>query len=167
MGSVCDKSKCTACMACVDACQKNAISVVDHLKYYVAMIDETKCINCGACRKVCQNLNPVLSAYPEKWFQGWALDKKIREEGSSGGFATSISKAFIEDGGVLCSCKFLDGQFKFHFSDNVGELEKFCGSKYVKSNPIGIYKEIRRLLSSGKRYCLLHCHVKLQPLKIM
>ena len=155
MGSVCDKSKCTACMACVDACQKNAISVVDHLKYYVAMIDETKCINCGACRKVCQNLNPVLSAYPEKWFQGWALDKKIREEGSSGGFATSISKAFIEDGGVLCSCKFLDGQFKFHFSDNVGELEKFCGSKYVKSNPIGIYKEIRRLLSSGKKVLLI------------
>lgn len=96
MGSVCDKSKCTACMACVDACQKNAISVVDHLKYYVAMIDETKCINCGACRKVCQNLNPVLSAYPEKWFQGWALDKKLEKKVHQGDLLHQFQRLLLK-----------------------------------------------------------------------
>lgn len=147
MKTVCELDRCTGCMACLDSCGKQAISILDGLKTYNAVIDTDKCVDCGVCHRVCQNNNPVIAKHPLSWFQGWVKDERIRSNSSSGGFATGLAKYFIEKMmGVVCSCTFRDGEFIFDFCDDVNDLHKFVGSKYVKSNPKGIYKRIRKFL---------------------
>lgn len=144
MKTVCEKDKCTGCMACIDKCKKNAIVIEDTMMTYNAVIDENKCISCGACMKVCQNNAPLKGYNPIAWHQGWCKDKKKRYEGSSGGVAMALAGAFIQSGGKVAACMFHEGNFIFKLVSEKNELENFAGSKYVKSNPIGIYSIIKK-----------------------
>lgn len=165
MQTVCEKEKCTGCMACVDTCSKNAISIVDSLLSYNAFIDNDKCIHCGACHKVCQNNSENELKKPIAWYQGWSFDEKVRSNSSSGGAAFELSKTFVEQGGVVFSCAFLSGQFTFECADNVQDLKKFTGSKYVKSNPQGVYSKIASILRSGKKVLFLGLPCQVSALK--
>ncbi len=151
MSLVCEKDQCTGCMACTDMCPVNAIEVVDATKVFNAVIDDKKCINCGLCHKNCPSLHPASLKKPACWYQGWANDNDLRGLASSGGFAGAIEKAFVEKGGIVYSCVFRDGQFNFESADTVNDLQKFAGSKYVKSNPSGTYKMIKKDLAIGKK----------------
>lgn len=148
---VCKENMCTGCRACVDKCMKDAISIKDDLDSFNAVIDESKCIDCGACHKVCPNNTPVELNEQLSWHQGWAKDKEEREKSSSGGFATVLSKSFVKNGGVVCSCSFMNGDFVFETASSEEEVERFRGSKYVKSNPKGIYKKAKELLKEQKK----------------
>lgn len=151
MKTVCELNKCAGCMACVDICPKGAIEIKDSLSAYNAEIDEKKCIGCNACHKVCQVNHPASVKDPINWQQGWTENSEMRKECSSGGVATAISKGFLENGGIVCGCTFNEGKFIFEFAENEDELKKFIGSKYVKSNPIGIYKEIKSRLKREEK----------------
>ena len=151
MTTVCELNKCAGCMACVDICPKRAIKIKDSLSTYNAVIDEKKCIRCNACHKVCQVNHPARAKAPINWHQGWIENLEMREECSSGGAATAISKEFLENGGIVCGCTFNEGKFIFEFANDKDDLKKFIGSKYVKSDPTGIYKKIKdRLKCAGK-----------------
>lgn len=106
MKTVCGKDKCVGCMACIDICRKDAISIKDSVKTYNAVIDVNKCISCGLCEKVCQNITPISKQNPKSWYQGWANNKQTRTNGASGGFAMALAYKFIKDGGKVCSCTF-------------------------------------------------------------
>lgn len=151
MLTVCDENKCAGCMACVDICARNAINIESDISAYNAVIDSEKCVNCGACRGVCPNNNAVRSYNPQRWYQGWAKDEEIRSDGSSGGVASAMAKAFVRDGGYVCSCTFKEGTFGFEVVNNINDISRFKGSKYVKSNPSGIYKQILSLLKDDKK----------------
>ena len=151
MKTVCNKDDCTGCMSCIEICPRNAITIVDTMISYNAKIDEKRCINCDMCRRVCQNNNPVNAYSPILWKQGWALDNIIRKNSSSGGLAQAIEAAFVKAGGIVCSCVFENGVFGFSFAETAEDTEKFCGSKYVKSTPYGIYKKIETALKIGKK----------------
>lgn len=147
MKTVCNENQCTGCMACVDICAKNAIHIVDDIDAFNAVIDEDKCINCGMCEKVCQQKNLPQLRLPIIWKQGWTYDDKIRMMSASGGIATELARTFIEKGGKVCSCLFREGDFVFDIVDDVNRLDCFAGSKYIKSNPTGIYNTIKRELA--------------------
>ena len=151
MKLVCEKDMCTGCMACIDKCTKGAIHIEDSLKAYNAIIDPSKCVGCNLCYSVCQNNNSINLSKPQEWYQGWSKDIKVRESSSSGGAATSIIKEFIEEYGTVCSCVFSHGEFVFQFVDNLDEADIFSGSKYVKSNPKGIYKVIKQKLANDEK----------------
>lgn len=159
--TVCELNKCTGCMACVESCPKKAIEIKDELSSYNAIIKEDKCVKCNRCYSVCQQNNPVLSKKPIEWHQGWMNNQEDRKKCSSGGLATAISSAFVNNGGVVCSCSFRNGKFGFEFAEKADELQKFVGSKYVKSNPEGIYKSVRDKLKSNQRvlFIALPCQV--------
>lgn len=150
MKTVCQENQCAGCMACVDICPKSCITVKDDLEYMNAIIDENVCIHCNACHRVCQVNHPAEQKEPIHWYQGWA-EKKIRDGSSSGGFSTAIQRNFILSGGEVASCKLVDGDFRFALAKTVEELEGFAGSKYVKSNPIGIYNIVKNDLIAGKK----------------
>ena len=151
MRTVCDNNQCTGCAACISKCSKNAIHIEDDLKTYNAIIDETLCVNCGQCESVCPTKTTVLCSQPISWQQGWALDEAIRKNASSGGLASALIIGFIRAGGVVCSCVFDKGEFVFDFADSEYSAKRFAGSKYVKSNPNGIYKKIKEYLVHGKK----------------
>lgn len=142
MKTVCKIDMCAGCGACVASCSKNAIRLVEDIQAYNAVIDEDKCVDCGRCSTVCPKNHPSEFRTTIEWYQGWSLDDEIRVNSSSGGFASAIAKAFIEDGGVVCTCSFLEGRFGFQFINRTEELKGTAGSKYVKSSPMGVYKEI-------------------------
>lgn len=160
MKTVCELNKCVGCMACFEICSQNAIVIKDDLNAYNALIND-KCINCGVCHRICQLNNPARTIIPKYWYQGWSNDEEIRTNGSSGGLAMSIAKAFVNNGGIVCSCAFENGKFKYKFATDVDELIQFSGSKYVKSTPEGIYKKIKDCLRSRKNvlFIALPCHV--------
>ncbi len=151
MKIVCQKGNCVGCMACIELCPKNAIKIVDDLSSYNAVIDEEQCVNCNLCRNVCQNNTNIKVTHPIDWKQGWALDNSIRKSSSSGGAAQAIELAFVKAGGIVCSCTFLSGKFGFSFAETESEIRAFCGSKYVKSTPYGVYKEIKRKIQMGDK----------------
>ena len=52
--SICCEEKCTACMACANACPKGAIDIgINKYGYEKVVIDNGKCVDCGLCAKVC------------------------------------------------------------------------------------------------------------------
>ena len=123
----------------------------DNIKACNAVIDEDFCINCNLCEKVCPMNNPLAKKAPIEWKQGWAMDSSVRERSSSGGAAFAIEKAFVEAGGVACSCAFSNGVFRFEFAHSPAEVEKFVGSKYVKSDPQNVYAAAKKILKEGKK----------------
>lgn len=151
MKTVCELNKCTGCMACIDICPKKAIKMKDDLDMYNAVIQEDKCNGCNACHNVCQNNQPAKVMPPREWYQAWTKDSKLRQKCSSGGLATAISEAFIDTGGVVYGCTFKNGGFFFDRAENRKDLKKYTGSKYVKSNPVGIYNIIKERLKKGEK----------------
>lgn len=151
MQTVCELNKCAGCMACLDICPRGAIKIIDDLAAYNATIDSDKCVDCGLCHNVCPNNNKLPLTEPIMWVQGWAKKEFERAKSSSGGFATAIAKSFVNFGGYVCSCLFENGEFRFKIENTVAGVEKFRGSKYVKSNPDGVYRSIKKLLSQNNR----------------
>ena len=150
MKTVCRENSCTGCMACIGKCTKNAISIKDSLVAYNAVIDENRCVNCGMCEKVCPNNQIVKKFKPIAWQEGWATEK-IRDDASSGGAASSLMKYFVENGGYVATCLFRQGEFVFEITNKLEELINFSGSKYVKSNPLGIYAKVIEKLKNGDK----------------
>lgn len=148
--TVCTQDMCCGCMACLSACNKDAISIVDELKVYNA-IKNDNCIDCGICENICPQNNDISVKEPIAWKQGWSRNDNNRGSSASGGAAAEISKTFVQNGGIVCSCSFKDGIFGFSFVETIDELKQFAGSKYVKSNPNGVYKVIKQNLKDNHR----------------
>lgn len=148
MKTVCDINRCNGCMACIEKCQNKCISIKDNIYTYNAVIDEHLCVNCFLCEKVCPRNTKTKKQKPFQWYQGWA-DDQIRKNSSSGGAAACIINSFIKTGGYVASCLFKEGQFLFEITNDLEKAKHFAGSKYVKSNPIGIYKVVEEKLKTN------------------
>lgn len=148
--TVCTINQCAGCMACVDVCPCNAISVVDSKKYLNAIIDSKRCVQCNACHFVCQQNHPADFREPKSWLQGWG-DEKIRATSSSGGFGQAVMKAALQNNFYVAACQFRDGDFRFGLINDENEVAAYVGSKYVKSNPVGIYKKVKNKLTQDKK----------------
>ena len=160
MTTVCKKDECMGCMACIDICPVKAIAIKDDELRLNALIDEQKCLKCNQCLRGCQKNEKIELQTPLMWRQGWATDE-TRSIGSSGGVASEIMRNFIDDMSYVSSCVFMNGRYTYMTTNKKHDLYKYAGSKYVKSNPEGIYKEIRALLEQKKRVLMigLPCHI--------
>lgn len=150
MRTVCAENSCTGCMACIGKCKKGAITIKDSLSAYNAVIDADKCVNCGMCEKVCPRNQKVEQHKPISWQEGWA-EEDIRMNASSGGAASAMMKYFVENGGYIAACLFKNGEFVFDITNKTEDIVNFVGSKYVKSNPVGIYTKVVDKLVSGDK----------------
>lgn len=149
MCTVCERNRCNGCMACVDACPIRCITIADSVFEYNAIKDSEACINCGKCERICPNITKVDFRKPIAYYQGWASDF-LRERGTSGGVASAIIRDFIKSGGYIAACHFRLGKFEFDLTNDISVVGEFAGSKYVKSNPIGIYRKICDKLKTNK-----------------
>lgn len=157
---VCEAHMCVGCMACADVCPQKAIIVNDSTMYYNADIDQEKCIDCGACHSICQVNNKPHTIKPISWYQGWHVDALDRATSTSGGVASALAEAFIDRGGIVYSCVFRNGQFIYSQVSEQSEIKQFKGSKYVKSNPKGVYENIKESLKlNDVLFIGLPCHI--------
>lgn len=151
-----DKSECCGCHACFNACPTNAIVMVDDkngFKYPV--IDKEKCINCGMCERVCPILNKLKrNSDMVDAYACYNKNEKERLNSSSGGIFLLLAKEILKIKGVVFGAYF-DENFKVKHgcAENMQDVYKFMGSKYIQSTIGETYKKVKEVLEND-RYVL-------------
>ena len=149
------EKNCCGCHACYNICPKNAIAMVEDEKgFKYPRTDIEKCINCGLCEKVCPVLkNNEINNQP-KVFACINKNDKIRKESSSGGMFSLIAENILQYNGVVFGAMLNDKFEVVHsYVENINDLYKFRGSKYVQSIIGDCYKKSKEILENG-RYVL-------------
>jgi len=146
--------ECVGCNACVQACPRSCIGMkINHEGFWYPYIDESLCVNCGLCKEACPVNNDNLSqnrAIPLA-FGAKNLDEGIRMRSSSGGVFSILANCILEKGGVVFGAVFNDCMRLQHVMvDGANDLDKLRGSKYVQSDTMDAFLEVKRELDSGK-----------------
>ena len=144
MIEICKKQECVGCGACLSACNKNAITMQpDALGFLYPIIDQNKCVDCGLCVKSCFNNNKPVLKEPVLTCIGHASDTKEQITSTSGGIASVLMRYILINGGVVYGCSGENAQEVRHIRiENLNEIDKLKGSKYVQSYMGLTYKNV-------------------------
>lgn len=156
MIKITDKEKCCGCHNCALVCPKNCITMKeDEEGFLYPAVDEDKCIDCGICEKSCPIISPLENNKALNDITSYAAYSKnndIRLNSSSGGMFTHLASSVINAGGVVFGAAF-DKKFGVHHIcvDNIDNLDKLRGSKYLQSIVGNSFKEAEEYLKSGRK----------------
>ena len=104
-----NKKNCCGCSACMSACPKHCITMVEDVEGFTyPSVDFNKCINCGLCEKVCPIINPYETSKPIRIYAAKSVSEEIVATSSSGGMFMVVAENTIEKGGVVFGAKFND-----------------------------------------------------------
>ena len=166
---ICSKNNCTGCGACYNACPKGAIVMKeDEYGHIYPNIDESKCIGCNLCKKVCPELNNNMDFNePIEVYALYNKNKVEREESSSGGAASLLYKSVLDDNGVIYGASNLFGNNDFEFVriNDIKDLYKVKGSKYVHCYIKDIFKNIKEDLLLNKKVLFIGTPCQVNGLK--
>lgn len=151
---VIDKEKCTGCMACKNACPRNAITIKEENDGFLyPKINKEYCSNCNLCKKVCpvenkleENKNDI-EVYAAK-----NNDDNICLKSSSGGIFTLITNYILSQNGVVFGARFNENFEVVHdWTDNKNNIDEFRRSKYLQSKIGDSYKKAKEFLIAGRK----------------
>lgn len=155
MARLCETKYCTGCGACYEICNHNAIQWrTDKKGFLYPYIDNEKCINCHLCEKKCPILNTPPMTEPHTVIACHNKNEEERLISSSGGIATLLGRqALSNKNETIYGCIHNESSHSFCHTKitNLHDLKKARGSKYIQSNIISIYKEIKNDISSKKK----------------
>lgn len=143
---------CTGCRACEQICPRKSISMQpDKEGFIYPVVDAETCIDCGACKKICpQNKESHKSEICDVYALV-ANDKEILSKSSSGALFAVLAKSVIEMGGYVVGCVFNENIVAQHIvTNNIKDIEKLQSSKYVQSDTLHVFTEVKNLLKDGK-----------------
>lgn len=154
-GTICCEEKCTACMACANACPKNAIGIgVNKYGYEKVVINDDKCVDCGLCTKVCARRMQIERHSPIKCYAGQSRDAEKLKRSASGAAFQMLAEIVLETGGVCYGCagEMINGEYRANHIrvTNVDELQSILNSKYILSHIGTTYQQIKKDLENGK-----------------
>lgn len=149
------KTNCYGCGLCKNVCPKNAIKMIENKDgFFNPVIDKEKCINCGLCSKTCLYLHEKKVNNIDRNYDSYALqikDTECLKKSSSGGFFYEIASKFIKSGGYVCGCVWDEDMMPKHIiSNDIEDIKKMQGSKYVQSNLTDVLKDIKRISNKNK-----------------
>lgn len=147
-----DKKECCGCGACVQRCPRQCITMqTDKEGFAYPVVDTKQCCDCGLCDKVCPVMNQQPEQAPVATYAAINSDQAVREESSSGGIFTLLAKETINNGGVVFGAAFNDKwQVAHTYANEINDIKKFRGSKYVQSDIGGSYSVAEKFLKEGK-----------------
>ena len=153
MINIIDKSQCCGCAACVQACPKQCIQMLEDKEGFLyPQVDADICIHCGLCEKVCPELHLLEEREPFKVYAAKNINEEVRESSSSGGIFTLIAEQIIDEGGVVFGARFDEHWEVIHDMVTTKEdLKIFRGSKYVQSRMGNTFKQVKCCLEVGKK----------------
>lgn len=154
------KSDCCGCELCSCSCPKSVIKMkTDEEGFQYPFIDNnSNCINCKKCLTVCPmkkaGRDPVVI---EKSFCFSMPENDDLRKSASGGLATAISRAFINQGGVVYGVSYSDNFLKIKYARAVciGDLELFRGSKYAQADKGNLYGSVKKDLEAGLKVLVI------------
>lgn len=147
---------CCGCMACLNVCPKNAISVTNDINGFTfPKINVDLCIRCQKCIDVC-DFKKTESEEIQRFqpLSSWAAVNKNTKDlkySSSGGVFPALSEWVLSNKGYVVGC-IMDEDFtpKHICSGLECDINQMRGSKYVQSEVGYIYREIKNKLQSGR-----------------
>ncbi len=154
MKKLAETGRCCGCMACADVCPVGAIkSSVDDCGFVYPSVDEKLCIDCNACMEICAFKNSkntetnILCAYAYK-----LADRDELRLSTSGGAFRALSDEMLREGGVVFgACMDEDFTVLHTAAYDRAHRDAMRMSKYAQSLTDGIFSEVKKLLSDGKK----------------
>ena len=122
--------------------------------FYIQRLIKKKCINCGLCKKVCPFINYKVNEKKE-YPKAYAVKNKKTDDvlkSSSGGVFIALAKHIINEKGVVFGVAYDKDNNVIHIAvDNTKDLIKLQGSKYVQSNILNTFNEVKENLLKDKK----------------
>lgn len=147
--TICEKSKCTGCFACMSVCKCNAIvKAEDEMGNVYPQINQKKCVSCGMCKKICPEISKPTFLIVQEVYAVWAKEERV--ESASGGLADTISRYVINNSGCVYGAVSESAKILHKRICSLEEVKKLRGSKYVKSDMRKCYNECEIDLKNGK-----------------
>lgn len=152
--NLCKSSDCTGCLACYNACPKEAIYLAkDEKGFTYPAINHATCIDCGLCNAVCPIIDfKEKTNKPIKAFAAWQKNKTNLFQSSSGGVFFSIASHTIRNSGYVYGAAYDEvWRVKHKGINNLRDLNQLQGSKYIQSDIGFAYREIYQHLSQKEK----------------
>ena len=127
-------------------------------------INLNECINCSLCEKVCPQLNiPQTNNFQTpNVYASYALDEDIRIKSTSGGAFSILAQKMYAAGAYVCGAIY-DEKFKLklYISNDIKDLSKLRGSKYIQAEVGNTFTQIKQLLINGEKVfiCTTPCQI--------
>lgn len=154
------KTVCTGCGACFNICPTGAINMVENSEGFLyPKIDKDKCTKCNLCIKTCPIVHKKENSNKKTpYCYAVMADDDIRKKSSSGGMFTLAAEYIINKGGYVYGAAYTQDFKVEHIQvNNIADLSKLRGSKYLQSDTKNCFKEIRKILSEGKFVLFTGC----------
>lgn len=154
---ICNKENCYGCNACVNVCPKKVIEVKNESDGFLyPEIDEKECVNCGMCTLVCpgfdSNLKSIVNKVNIKEYACTHLNCDVISTSQSGGAFYGLAEVVLNKRGIVYGAAFdTDNKVSHLKVENVEDLWKLQGSKYVQSDIGSIFQEIGKYLLSKNK----------------
>ena len=147
-----NKRDCCGCEACIQICPKHCIlGKVDSEGFMYPVVNQNECVECGLCETVCPVHNQFDEKDPLKSFAAQNNEDKDLLASSSGGVFVLLAKDIINKKGVVFGAKFDTNWTVIHsYTDTLGGVKEFMGSKYTQSRIGDCYKDVKTILESGR-----------------
>ena len=144
--------QCTGCSACLAACPRNCISMIEDAEGFLYPMVGKECISCNLCSKVCPALKEnITNTYDKKYFGIINKSEYQIKSSSSGGFFIAAASLILSYGGYVAGCVMKNNCAMHIVTNKEDDVKKMQGSKYVQSNMGAIHSEIKALLDVGKK----------------
>lgn len=149
---IADWKSCAGCGACIQKCPQRCIFFIeDKLGFRYPVIDYEKCIQCGMCRKVCPVLNKRDLQENTMFYAAYNKDADCNAGSSSGGIFRLLAEFVVMQHGIVFGVICDDKMEIYHgWVDNVQDIAKLQGSKYVQSDTRDSFREAEHFLQKGK-----------------
>lgn len=149
------KADCCGCEACANVCPKGLIemSADEEGFYYPRITDPKSCVECNACRKVCpvSHADEISSSFT-KAYAGWAKKEEDIIASASGGFAASLTDAFLKEGGIVYGAAYTSDYASAEYIrvSSEEEAERLKTSKYFQARKNNVFRQIREDLKTKR-----------------
>lgn len=152
MIDVLENKFCCGCAACVQACPKQCINMVnDGEGFSYPSVDLDLCIDCHLCEKVCPMLKTTEKSSPLSVEAIRFMDTQKRIESSSGGIFTVVAEEIIRRKGVVFGAAWTDDwRVEHRYCENIEGIAQFRGSKYLQSSIGNAYVKVLDFLRQDR-----------------
>ncbi len=153
--TITEYTTCCGCAACADACPKSCITMTyDRHGFYVPQVDTAQCVNCKKCVSVCPANHPVSKSEIRSVHKGYAAEitSDANQKSTSGAIFALLAEQALSQGGIVAGVAF-DADYRnisHTLCENMEQVDRTRGSKYIQSQTQGIYKAVRTALKQGK-----------------